>query len=88
MPALVIAQQTSEDLASTPDIRALSQADPTRLADALALLPERERLILALFYTEDLTVLEVAAVLDIEIREVLLYHAGAIVLLRDLLGNA
>lgn len=65
-----------------------SQPDRARLMQAIDLLPRRERLILELFYVENLTTAEVAAVLDLEIRDVLLHHAAAMTLLRSILVAA
>lgn len=85
MPVLAIKPITSE---VPTDTLVLPAADRTRLTKAIELLPQRERLVLGLFYFEELTVLEVAAVLDLEIREVLLHHAGAMILLRESLAHA
>ena len=85
MPALAIKSNTS---LVPKNMLVLPAADRTRLTSAIELLPQRERLVLALFYVEELTVLEAAAVLDLGIRDVLLYHAGAMTLLRESLAHA
>lgn len=83
MPALAIEPNTSELLTPTADTLVASSGDHTRLAHVVAVLPQRERIVLELFYVEQLTVIEVAAVLDLEIRDVLLHHAGAMALIRE-----
>ena len=58
-----------------------------RLARALAELPERERLIVTLYYYEGLTVKEIAAVLGVSPSRVSQLHTRAILRLRARLGG-
>lgn len=88
MAALVIEFNTSASLTETLNTLVVSTADRTRLARAIELLLHRERLVLALFYVEELSVIKVASVLDMEIRHVLLCRAGTMTLLRDSLAQS
>ncbi len=56
------------------------------VADAIDELQERERLILALYYQEDLTMKEIAAVLSISESRVCQLHARAVLKLRTTMG--
>lgn len=54
-----------------------------QLAEAVAKLPEREQMILSLYYQEELTMKEIAEVLGIAVSRVSQLHAAAIVKLRQ-----
>lgn len=58
-----------------------------RLAAAIAQLPERERLILSLYYYEGLTVKEIGAILELSPSRVSQLHTKAILRLRGLLRD-
>jgi RNA polymerase sigma factor for flagellar operon FliA len=63
-----------------------------RLASAIANLPERERLVLALYYDEELNLREIGAVLDVTESRVCQIHGQALLRIRsqlqDLAGGA
>lgn len=54
---------------------------------AISALPERERLVMALYYDEELTLKEVGAVLDLSESRVCQIHGQALVRLRSRLGD-
>lgn len=83
MPALAPNARITRTFTDLPNSFSVSRTDRARLEQVIDQLPSRERLLLWLVYIEDLTVLEVAAVLDLEIRDVLLSHAEAMTLLRE-----
>ncbi|MBI2874486.1 MAG: FliA/WhiG family RNA polymerase sigma factor [Firmicutes bacterium] len=56
------------------------------LAEAIAALPERERLVLTLYYYEGLTAKEVAAVLEVSQSRISQLHSQAVLRLRGRLG--
>jgi RNA polymerase sigma factor for flagellar operon FliA len=74
-----------------------NQADPSeildeeelkiRLISALKALPEREQLVLSLYYYEDLTLKEIGAVLEISESRACQLHARAITSLKAILSN-
>jgi RNA polymerase sigma factor for flagellar operon FliA len=57
------------------------------LADAIANLPERERMVLTLYYYEELTMREVGAVMGVVESRVSQLHSSAMVKLRVALGG-
>lgn len=65
-----------------PDEAALEQDLQTRLQQALRDLPEREQLVLSLYYYELLTLKEIGAVLDLSESRVCQLHARAVLSLR------
>lgn len=58
-----------------------------RLAAAIAALPERDQLIISLYYYEDLTVKEIAAILDLSASRISQIHTRAILRLRGHLDH-
>ncbi len=66
------------DAAPGPDARAERKEALARLADAVGALPERERLVLLLYYERDLTMREAAEVLGITESRVSQIHAAAL----------
>jgi RNA polymerase sigma factor for flagellar operon FliA len=59
------------------------------LANAVQVLPERERLVISLYYVEQLTMRDIATVLDVSETRVSQLHAQAVRRLRNaLLQNA
>src|SRR5919106_1793476 len=54
-----------------------------RLADAIESLPERERLVIALYYYENLTLREIGEVLDVTESRVSQLHTKAVIALRS-----
>lgn len=59
-----------------------------RLADAIAALPERERLVLTLYYYEEMTMKEIGLTLGVVESRVSQIHTSAVLHLRSLLANA
>jgi RNA polymerase sigma factor for flagellar operon FliA len=58
-----------------------------RIADAIAALPEREKLVIALYYYENLTLREIGEVLTVTESRVSQLHTKAVLRLRSKLGN-
>ncbi len=58
-----------------------------RLADAITALPERERLVLTLYYYEEMTMKEIGLTLDVVESRVSQIHTSAVLHLRSLLAN-
>ena len=59
-----------------------------RLADAIAALPERERMVLTLYYYEEMTMKEIGLTLEVVESRVSQIHTSAVLHLRSLLANA
>jgi RNA polymerase sigma factor for flagellar operon FliA len=59
-----------------------------RLADAIAALPEREKLVIALYYYENLTLREIGEVLGVTESRVSQLHTKAILRLKARLAGA
>ena len=57
-----------------------------RIADAIAVLPEREKLVIALYYYENLTLREIGEVLNVTESRVSQLHTKAVLRLRSKLG--
>jgi RNA polymerase sigma factor for flagellar operon FliA len=58
-----------------------------RIADAIAALPEREKLVIALYYYENLTLREIGEVLGVTESRVSQLHTKAVLRLRSKLGH-
>ena len=58
-----------------------------RIADAIAALPEREKLVIALYYYENLTLREIGEVLGVTESRVSQLHTKAVLRLRSKLGT-
>jgi RNA polymerase sigma factor for flagellar operon FliA len=58
-----------------------------RIADAIAALPEREKLVVALYYYENLTLREIGEVLGVTESRVSQLHTKAVLRLRSKLGG-
>ena len=58
-----------------------------RIADAIAALPEREKLVIALYYYENLTLREIGEVLGVTESRVSQLHTKAVLRLRSKLGS-
>ena len=74
------------DDSPTPDVQAERKESLGRLAQGIQELPKRDRLILLLYYDRDLTMKEVAAVLDITESRVSQLHASSLFRLSAKLG--
>jgi RNA polymerase sigma factor for flagellar operon FliA len=74
---------------SAPDPQALIDrvALRERIADALDALPERERMVIALYYYENLTLREIGEVLDVTESRVSQLHTKAVLRLRSKLTD-
>jgi RNA polymerase sigma factor for flagellar operon FliA len=59
----------------------------TALADSIAALPEREKLVLSLYYEQELNMEEVGAVLGLDKSTVCRVHGRALLMLREVLGD-
>ena len=59
-----------------------------RIADAIAALPEREKLVVALYYYENLTLREIGEVLGVTESRVSQLHTKAILRLKARLGGS
>ena len=64
-----------------------SHAFRNAVVEAIEELPDRERLVMALYYDEELTLKEVGAVLDLSESRVCQIHGQALVRLRARLGE-
>jgi RNA polymerase sigma factor FliA len=69
-----------------PFLRCQTSEMRSLLADAIAALPERERLVLTLYYYEELTMKEVGATLGVVESRVSQLHSSAMARLRAVLG--
>ena len=58
-----------------------------RIADAIAALPEREKLVIALYYYENLTLREIGEVLGVTESRISQLHTKAVLRLRSKLGG-
>jgi RNA polymerase sigma factor for flagellar operon FliA len=66
-----------------PETEAQASELKDRLADAIESLPERERLVIALYYYENLTLREIGEVLDVTESRVSQIHTKAVIGLRS-----
>lgn len=79
---------TIEDKSNVNPLDKLEEQDVKRdLSSALAKLPERERVILALYYHENMTLKEIGEAVQISESRVCQLHAQAIMKLRRILTN-
>lgn len=88
----VVREPLEEEMGSSEMLLAPQSADPheevieqelrSELANAIQQLPEREQLVLSLYYEEQLTMQEVGEVLGITESRVSQIHSGAVALLR------
>ena len=74
---------------SAPDPVAVVDASELkdRLADAIARLPEREKLVIALYYYENLTLREIGEVLGVTESRISQLHTKAVLRLRSRLSG-
>lgn len=71
-----------------PLFRCLKSEMRARLADAIQALPERERMVLTLYYYEEMTMKEIGLTLGVVESRVSQIHTSAVLHLRSLLANA
>ena len=89
-------EESSEDevayVPSSPEegplFRCLKSEMRARLADAITALPERERMVLTLYYYEEMTMKEIGLTLGVVESRVSQIHTSAVLHLRSLLANA
>ena len=74
-----------EDEAADPLLRAQSDSLRDRLTAAIGCLPERDQLLLALYYNEELNLREIGRVLDVTESRVCQLHGRAVLRLRGIL---
>ena len=75
---------TIEDPNAPDPARALDVGDlKDRIADSIAKLPEREKLVIALYYYENLTLREIGEVLGVTESRVSQMHTKAVLRLRS-----
>ena len=72
---------------ASPDSMFANQAFRDAIAEAISELPERERLVMALYYDEELTLKEVGAVLELSESRVCQIHGQALVRVRARLSE-
>lgn len=70
-----------------PQLDAESGALRTAVADAIGALPERERLVMSMYYDDELNLKEIGAVLGVSESRVCQLHGQALVRLRSKLGT-
>ena len=71
-----------------PLFQCLKREMRARLADAITSLPERERMVLTLYYYEEMTMKEIGLTLDVVESRVSQIHTSAVLHLRSQLANA
>jgi RNA polymerase sigma factor for flagellar operon FliA len=81
-------ERLADDRQPNPDEAADEHDLQRQLAAQLRDLPEREQLVLSLYYHEELTLKEIGAVLDLSESRVCQLHARAVLSLRAALSNA
>lgn len=74
-----------EDAGANPLLHFESTAMKVRIAEAIAKLPSREQLLLALYYNEELNLREIGEVLDVTESRVCQLHGRAVLRLRSVL---
>ncbi len=75
---------TLEDPGAPDPARSLDVGDmKDRIADAIARLPEREKLVIALYYYENLTLREIGEVLGVTESRISQLHTKAVLRLRS-----
>src|ERR1700678_2871353 len=79
---------TIEDPGAPDPARALDVGDlKDRIAESIAKLPEREKLVIALYYYENLTLREIGEVLGVTESRISQLHTKAVLRLRSKLGS-
>lgn len=82
-----VAAERLEDPSADPLKHCFDGRFRADLARAIAKLPERERLVMGLYYEQDLTLREIAAVLDVTESRVCQIHRQAVERLQDALAG-
>jgi RNA polymerase sigma factor for flagellar operon FliA len=76
-----------EDNAETPDEAVAKAQFRQRLAAAIERLPEKERLVLSLYYERELNLKEIGVVLDVTESRICQIHGQALMRLRSIIGD-
>lgn len=84
---LSVADHLVDDRAVDPHDTVETSERNRRVAEALQLLPEKERLVVTLFYYEGLSGVEIARVMDLSVARISQLHQKAILRLRGRLGR-
>ncbi len=74
--------------ASDPSVRVEALAKSREIAEAIALLPERQRRIVALHYTHEMTLLSISARMAVSPQRISQLHLGALERLRRTVASA
>ena len=81
-------KEAIEDTKSDNPLERLAQKDvKNELQQALQQLPERERMVMVLYYHENMTLKEIGASIDVSESRVCQIHAQAIMKLRNILNK-
>lgn len=83
-----VAHRLADPAAPDPQVEAWRNWRKESLAEAIERLPEKERLVVSLFYYEHLTATEIARVLGLSVARISQLHAKAILRLRGRLSRA
>jgi RNA polymerase sigma factor for flagellar operon FliA len=77
----------ADDRDASPELRVMDNSFRDQLAAAIGALPEREQLVMSLYYDDELNLREIGQVLDVSESRVCQIHARAVVRLRDQLAG-
>ncbi len=85
--AMHIADVIEDPSESSAEEKYLQQNLRKRISDAISELPDKEKLVVALYYYEELTLKEIGMVLDVTESRVSQMHSSALMKLRSVLKN-
>jgi RNA polymerase sigma factor for flagellar operon FliA len=85
--ALVVGETATATAAGTPGVTEPTVEAREAIADAIARLPEREKLVITLYYYEQLTMAEIAKILGVSASTVSRIHQKAVVRLKARLAT-
>jgi RNA polymerase sigma factor for flagellar operon FliA len=77
----------AEDRDASPELRVMDNSFRDELAAAIAALPEREQLVMSLYYDDELNLREIGRVLEVSESRVCQIHSRAVVRLREHLAG-
>jgi RNA polymerase sigma factor FliA len=86
--ALTVSDKMMDPTSPDPEMEALLTERRDILAESIERLPEKERLVVTLFYYEGLTAKEIAAVMRLSVARISQLHSKAILRLRGRLARA
>jgi RNA polymerase sigma factor for flagellar operon FliA len=81
------AREAAADSTDSPDQELAKSQFRKQLAGAIERLPERERLVLSLYYERELNLREIGAVLEVSESRICQIHSQALIRLRSLIGD-